>query len=130
MMKQKQMMNSGGTAAPHPHSPPPHSPCTPRFFDVTGGAITVDGQDIRAVTQESLRAAIGMVPQDWWAGKGVGRAGAAATGGAGTGGAGGQPQGPLGGVRSWSMALGWQTPGMQACSDDGVPAPLAQASAL
>ncbi|MEZ5872534.1 MAG: ABC transporter ATP-binding protein/permease [Nitratireductor sp.] len=35
-----------------------------RFYDVTGGAITVDGQDIRDVTQTSLRAAIGMVPQD------------------------------------------------------------------
>jgi ATP-binding cassette subfamily B protein len=35
-----------------------------RFYDVTGGRITVDGQDIRDVTQESLRAAIGMVPQD------------------------------------------------------------------
>ncbi len=35
-----------------------------RFYDVTGGAITIDGQDIRAVTQSSLRDAIGMVPQD------------------------------------------------------------------
>jgi len=35
-----------------------------RFYDVTGGRITVDGQDIRDVTQASLRAAIGMVPQD------------------------------------------------------------------
>jgi ABC-type transport system involved in Fe-S cluster assembly fused permease/ATPase subunit len=35
-----------------------------RFYDVTGGRITVDGQDIRDVTQESLRSAIGMVPQD------------------------------------------------------------------
>ncbi|GBF99523.1 hypothetical protein Rsub_11957 [Raphidocelis subcapitata] len=35
-----------------------------RFFDVTGGSIRVDGQDIRSVTQASLRAAIGMVPQD------------------------------------------------------------------
>ncbi len=35
-----------------------------RFYEVTGGRITVDGQDIRDVTQESLRAAIGMVPQD------------------------------------------------------------------
>jgi ATP-binding cassette subfamily B protein len=35
-----------------------------RFYEVNGGRITVDGQDIRAVTQESLRAAIGMVPQD------------------------------------------------------------------
>ncbi|HEV7293059.1 MAG TPA: ABC transporter ATP-binding protein/permease [Devosia sp.] len=35
-----------------------------RFYDVTGGAITIDGQDLRDVTQESLRASIGMVPQD------------------------------------------------------------------
>ncbi len=35
-----------------------------RFYDVTGGRITIDGQDIREVTQDSLRAAIGMVPQD------------------------------------------------------------------
>ena len=35
-----------------------------RFYEVTGGAITVDGQDIRDVTQESLHAAIGVVPQD------------------------------------------------------------------
>ena len=35
-----------------------------RFYDVTGGRISVDGQDIREVTQASLRAAIGMVPQD------------------------------------------------------------------
>ena len=35
-----------------------------RFYDLTGGRITIDGQDIRAVTQGSLRAAIGMVPQD------------------------------------------------------------------
>lgn len=35
-----------------------------RFYDVTGGRITIDGQDLRAVTQESLRAAIGIVPQD------------------------------------------------------------------
>jgi ATP-binding cassette, subfamily B, heavy metal transporter len=35
-----------------------------RFYDVGGGRITIDGQDIRDVTQESLRAAIGMVPQD------------------------------------------------------------------
>ncbi|CAN5299426.1 ABC transporter ATP-binding protein/permease [soil metagenome] len=35
-----------------------------RFYEVTGGRITVDGQDIRDVTQESLRASIGMVPQD------------------------------------------------------------------
>ena len=35
-----------------------------RFYDVTGGRITLDGQDIRTVTQESLRRAIGIVPQD------------------------------------------------------------------
>ncbi|MET0856743.1 MAG: ABC transporter ATP-binding protein/permease [Telluria sp.] len=35
-----------------------------RFYDVNAGAITIDGQDVRAVTQESLRAAIGIVPQD------------------------------------------------------------------
>jgi ATP-binding cassette subfamily B protein len=35
-----------------------------RFYDVTGGRITIDGQDIRQVTQASLRAAIGIVPQD------------------------------------------------------------------
>jgi ATP-binding cassette subfamily B protein len=35
-----------------------------RFYDVTGGSITIDGQDLRDVTQESLRAAIGIVPQD------------------------------------------------------------------
>jgi len=35
-----------------------------RFYDVTGGRILIDGQDIRRVTQTSLRAAIGMVPQD------------------------------------------------------------------
>ena len=35
-----------------------------RFYDVGGGAITIDGQDIRGVTQASLRRAIGIVPQD------------------------------------------------------------------
>ncbi|MBP1882806.1 ABCB family ABC transporter ATP-binding protein/permease [Sinorhizobium mexicanum] len=35
-----------------------------RFYDVQGGSITVDGQDVRDVTQKSLRAVIGMVPQD------------------------------------------------------------------
>jgi ATP-binding cassette, subfamily B, heavy metal transporter len=35
-----------------------------RFYDITGGRILIDGQDIRDVTQSSLRAAIGMVPQD------------------------------------------------------------------
>jgi len=35
-----------------------------RSYDVNGGIIRIDGQDIRAVTQDSLRAAIGIVPQD------------------------------------------------------------------
>ena len=35
-----------------------------RFYDVQKGSITIDGQDIRSVTQKSLRHAIGMVPQD------------------------------------------------------------------
>jgi ATP-binding cassette, subfamily B, heavy metal transporter len=35
-----------------------------RFYDVGAGRITINGQDIRAVTQRSLRAAIGIVPQD------------------------------------------------------------------
>jgi ATP-binding cassette subfamily B protein len=35
-----------------------------RFYDLDGGAIRIDGQDIRAVTQASLRQAIGIVPQD------------------------------------------------------------------
>ncbi len=35
-----------------------------RFYDVTSGAILIDGQDIRDVKQDSLRAAIGIVPQD------------------------------------------------------------------
>jgi len=35
-----------------------------RFYDVTQGKITIDGEDLRDVTQESLRAAIGVVPQD------------------------------------------------------------------
>ncbi len=35
-----------------------------RFYDIQQGAILIDGQDIRDVTQESLRAEIGMVPQD------------------------------------------------------------------
>ncbi len=35
-----------------------------RFYDVDAGRILIDGQDIRAVTQDSLRAAIGIVPQD------------------------------------------------------------------
>ena len=36
----------------------------PRFYDVTEGRVLVDGQDVRSLTQRSLRAAIGMVQQD------------------------------------------------------------------
>jgi ATP-binding cassette subfamily B protein len=35
-----------------------------RFYDISSGAVTIDGQDIRDVTQTSLRADIGIVPQD------------------------------------------------------------------
>jgi ATP-binding cassette subfamily B protein len=35
-----------------------------RFYDVSAGAITIDGQDVRDVQQHSLRAALGIVPQD------------------------------------------------------------------
>jgi ATP-binding cassette subfamily B protein len=35
-----------------------------RFYDVTEGSIRIDGEDIRDLTQDSLRAAIGVVPQD------------------------------------------------------------------
>lgn len=35
-----------------------------RFYDVTGGAIRIGGEDLRDVTQKSLRSAIGIVPQD------------------------------------------------------------------
>jgi ABC-type transport system involved in Fe-S cluster assembly fused permease/ATPase subunit len=35
-----------------------------RSYDVTGGCILIDGQDIRVITQDSLRRAIGIVPQD------------------------------------------------------------------
>jgi ATP-binding cassette subfamily B protein len=35
-----------------------------RFYDVTAGAVLIDGQDVRDVTQDSLHAAIGIVPQD------------------------------------------------------------------
>lgn len=35
-----------------------------RFYDIQGGSVRIDGQDVRDVTQESLRASIGMVPQD------------------------------------------------------------------
>ena len=37
-----------------------------RFYDVNGGAITVDGEDVRAVTRDSLRRSFGMVLQDTW----------------------------------------------------------------
>ena len=36
----------------------------PRFYDVTSGSILIDGQDVRSVTQHSLRSAIGLVQQD------------------------------------------------------------------
>lgn len=36
----------------------------PRFYDVTGGSIKIDGKDIRSLTQQSLRKAIGIVQQD------------------------------------------------------------------
>ena len=36
----------------------------PRFYDVTSGSIAIDGQDVRSVTQRSLREAIGLVQQD------------------------------------------------------------------
>lgn len=35
-----------------------------RFYEIAGGSVMIDGQDIRQVTQESLRRAIGIVPQD------------------------------------------------------------------
>jgi ATP-binding cassette subfamily B protein len=35
-----------------------------RFYDITSGAISIDGQELRSVTQSSLRASIGIVPQD------------------------------------------------------------------
>jgi ABC-type transport system involved in Fe-S cluster assembly fused permease/ATPase subunit len=35
-----------------------------RFYDVSGGAVSIDGQDVRDVTQTSLHDAIGVVPQD------------------------------------------------------------------
>jgi ATP-binding cassette subfamily B protein len=35
-----------------------------RFYDVTGGSLKIDGQDVRDITQESLHQAIGVVPQD------------------------------------------------------------------
>ncbi|RWE46984.1 ABC transporter ATP-binding protein/permease [Mesorhizobium sp.] len=35
-----------------------------RFYDVQGGQVLIDGQDVRDVTQDSLRAVLGMVPQD------------------------------------------------------------------
>ena len=35
-----------------------------RFYDVTGGALRIDGQDVRDITQDSLHQQIGVVPQD------------------------------------------------------------------
>ena len=34
-----------------------------RFYDVDSGSVKIDGQDVRGITQESLRRAIGVVPQ-------------------------------------------------------------------
>jgi ATP-binding cassette subfamily B protein len=36
----------------------------PRFYDVTGGRVTIDGQDVRGVTLDSLRGAVGVIQQD------------------------------------------------------------------
>jgi ATP-binding cassette subfamily B multidrug efflux pump len=36
----------------------------PRFYDVTGGRVTIDGQDLRGVTLDSLRGAVGIIQQD------------------------------------------------------------------
>ncbi len=36
----------------------------PRFYDVTGGSVSIDGQDVRSVTQESLRRNVGIIQQD------------------------------------------------------------------
>ena len=54
---------SGSSAAPAPASRR-WSTSLLRFFDTEGGAIRIDGQDIRAVTQDLLRSRIGMVTQD------------------------------------------------------------------
>jgi len=57
----------GGTLAVVGHSGAGKSTLTRilyRFYDISGGRVTIDGQDIRDVTQESLRRAIGIVPQD------------------------------------------------------------------
>ena len=35
-----------------------------RFYDATSGVVAVDGQDVRSLDQASLRAAVGLVPQD------------------------------------------------------------------
>ena len=35
-----------------------------RFYDVDAGRVLIDGQDVRTLTQQTLRAAIGIVPQD------------------------------------------------------------------
>ena len=43
---------------------PPLINLVPRLFDVTGGRITIDGQDVRDVTLDSLRDAISVVSQD------------------------------------------------------------------
>ncbi len=36
----------------------------PRFYDVSGGSVSIDGKDVRSVTQESLRRSVGIIQQD------------------------------------------------------------------
>src|SRR6185295_1548374 len=36
----------------------------PRFYDPTQGSVTIDGHDLRSVTQQSIRSQIGLVPQE------------------------------------------------------------------
>jgi ABC-type transport system involved in Fe-S cluster assembly fused permease/ATPase subunit len=58
---------AGGTTAVVGHSGSGKSTLSRllfRFYDINNGSITIDGQDLRDVTQASLRAAIGIVPQD------------------------------------------------------------------
>ncbi|MBD0718182.1 hypothetical protein BU196_30610, partial [Streptomyces sp. CBMA370] len=43
---------------------PPPPLLLPRFYDVSRGAVLVGGHDVRTLTLDSLRAAIGMVPED------------------------------------------------------------------
>ena len=51
-------------SGPRGRASPPSGGLLFRFYDVVGGAIRIDGQDLRDVTQESLHARIGVVPQD------------------------------------------------------------------